>query len=132
MIGNVSSSLAGSALGAYSSVTANSYSAFQLVSVPATLVGAGAVLLLLCAIAFAPKLVLRILSGYFFFGGVGVLLYVTYVVYQSAADIGNFILNGFLGSIGNFILEYWLSLLLSLPAAYLAGSKWNIFEEDKK
>jgi len=106
-----------------SNITANTYSAYNLANgISPLLVGAVLLLSIIVVLVFSPKLIKRLVIGYFGVGAVALGWGLLYGVLMSLNPIGRFGVN-LLTKLGEFVLEYWLILLVSVPVAYLVGCK---------
>ncbi len=118
------SSLTGSAV---ASVTENTYSAFNLVSVAPIAMGAVTILLVVFFLMTEPNKIKFVLLGYIGLSVVGVVLLFVYGFLMSIGSISKAIIFDFIKPLGQFILDYIVYILVTLPLAYYTGKKLEPF-----
>jgi hypothetical protein len=102
-------------------VTLNAYSGFNLVGSAAPLTGGLACLVFVLVLAFMPRIIYRLILGYIALVAVSIGFVVLYALVKSIGPITDWLWGDLFSGVGQFIIDYWLYVLLSLPCAYYAG-----------
>jgi hypothetical protein len=118
--------LTGNAVG---SVTANTYTAYDLVSGLYGIIGALAVFGLILIVVLMPKKIQTLLVGYaaLFFTGCGLML--SYVAVKSVKPVTEAVWFEWLIPFGKFLVMYGGYILATVPLAYFVGKKVEPFLE---
>jgi hypothetical protein len=115
-------------------VTMNAYTGFNFAASASSIIGLGALLLFIGVLAYAPKLIRRLLVGYAMLVLVGIVLLFLYAMVMSAEPVLKWVWFDVLSWIGNMLIDYGVYILLSIPLAWVAGgyADKKMFEDDKQ
>jgi len=114
-------------------VTTNLYSSFDLASSFSSILGLFALVGVIICVLLLPKHLRRLIMGYVLLSIVSIIIFILWIVSKCVEPIGNFIFYDVFKWIGDFIIVYWVYILVSLPSAYCAGwmSEKCTFNEKK-
>ena len=108
---------------AVASVTANAYNAYNLVSVAPILLGTVGIILFIFFLATQPNKIKHLILGYLALSVVGMGLLLLYGVLKSLDSIGKAVVFDFIKPLGQFLLDYFVYIVVTLPLAYYTGKK---------